>query len=201
MYGVVRGDTPGAGGLEVRVRIIAGIYGGRKLDAPRGRTTHPMGERVRGAMFNTLASKLPGARVLDAYAGTGVVGFEALSRGAREVVAVEQDRLAQKIIANNMELLDVDYPDYTLFRGRVQSFLSTRSADSFDIIFVDPPYYDYNQHLSTVERIFGLLKPGGLMVISKPGKCEDIVLPSGIVVVDNRSYGEAHLMYCRRKGV
>ena len=185
----------------MRVRIIAGKYGGRKLDAPRGRTTHPMGERVRGALFNSLISELPGARVLDAYAGTGVIGFEALSRGASEVVAVEQDRMAQKIIANNMMLLGIDYPNYTLFRGRMQSFLSARSADSFDIIFVDPPYHDYNQHLSTVERIFALLKPGGLMVISKPGKCEDIVLPNGIVVVDNRSYGEAHLVYCRRKGV
>lgn len=185
----------------MRVRIIAGKYGGRKLDAPRGRTTHPMGERVRGALFNSLIQEIPGARVLDAYAGTGVVGFEALSRGAREVMAVEHSRAAQKTITTSMELLGVEYPEYTLFRGRVQSFISSRAADSFDIIFVDPPYYEYNQHLSTVEKLFGLLKPGGLMVISKPGKCEDIVLPNGIVVVDNRSYGEAHLMYCRRKGV
>ena len=184
----------------MRVRIIAGKYGGRKLDAPRGRTTHPMGERVRGAMFNTLISELPNARVLDAYAGTGVVGFEALSRGAQEVVAVEHSRLAQKIISNNAELLGVDYPEYSLFRGRVQSFISSRAADNFDIIFVDPPYYEYNQHLSTVEKLFGLLKPSGLMVISKPGKCEEVVLPNGIVVVDNRSYGEAHLSYYRREG-
>lgn len=184
----------------MRVRVIAGKYGGRKLDAPRGRTTHPMGERVRGALFNTLISELPGARVLDAYAGTGVVGFESLSRGASEVVAVEQDRLAQKIITNNMEALGLDYPEYTLFRGRIQSFISSRSADGFDIIFVDPPYYEYNQHLSTIERLFGLLKPGGLMVISKPGKCEDVVLPNEIVVVDNRSYGEAHLAYYRHRG-
>lgn len=184
----------------MRVRVIAGKYGGRKLDAPRGRTTHPMGERVRGALFNTIMSELPGARVLDAYAGTGVVGFEALSRDAREVVAVEQNRLAQKIITNNMELLGIDYPEYTLFRGRVQSFISSRAADGFDIIFVDPPYYEYNQHLSTVEKLFGLLKPGGLMVISKPGKCEEVVLPNEIVVVDNRSYGEAHLAYYRHQG-
>ena len=184
----------------MRVRVIAGNHGGRMLNAPRGRTTHPMGERVRGAMFNSLISELPGARVLDAYAGTGVVGLEALSRGAKEVVAVEQNRAAQKAITENMQTLNVNYPEYTLFRGRMQQFLGMRSATDFDVIFVDPPYYDYNMHLSTVERIFGLLKPGGLMVLSKPGKCEEVVLPSGIVVVDNRSYGEAHLSHYRREG-
>lgn len=107
----------------MRVRVIAGNHGGRMLNAPRGRTTHPMGERVRGAMFNSLISELPGARVLDAYAGTGVVGLEALSRGAKEVVAVEQNRAAQKAIAENMQTLNVDYPEYTLFRGACSNFL------------------------------------------------------------------------------
>ena len=183
----------------MRVRVIAGKFGGLLLNAPRGRTTHPMGERVRSAMFNSLIHEVPSARVLDAYAGTGVVGFEALSRGAESVIAVEQDRRAQKIIAGSMEKLRVDAPEYTLFRGRVQTFISTHLDDEFDIIFVDPPYHEFNQHLSTVEKLFGLLKPGGLMVISKPGKCEEVVLPNGIVVVDNRSYGEARLTYYRKE--
>ena len=186
----------------MRVRIIAGYYGGRMLGAPRGRTTHPMGERVRGAMFNSLMAELPGTRILDAFAGTGVIGLEALSRGAVRVVAVEKSRPAQKIIAENVELLGLEDSDaYRLFRGKVSQYMSTHPEDSFDIIFVDPPYHEYNQHLSTIEKLFGLLKTGGLMVISKPDKCEDLVLPNGIVVVDNRSYGEAHLMYCRQKGV
>lgn len=184
----------------MRVRIIAGLYGGRKLDAPRGRTTHPMGERVRSALFNTLIHRLPGAEVLDAYAGTGALGFEALSRGAHAVTAIEHDRLAQKIITSNQALLGIDDDHYQLFRGRVSSYISSHPEVRYDIIFVDPPYYEFNQHLSTVERLFRLLKPSGLMVLSKPDKCEDLVLPSGIVVVDNRSYGEAHLVYCRREG-
>lgn len=184
----------------MRVRVIAGHHGGRMLGAPRGRTTHPMGERVRGAMFNSLMAELPGARVLDAFAGTGVVGLEALSRGATEVVAVEKSRAAQKAISENVELLGLENGDfYRLFRGKVSQYISTHPDESFDIIFVDPPYHEYNQHLSTVEKIFGLLKPGGLMVLSKPGKCEEVVLPNGIVVVDNRSYGEAHLVYYRKK--
>lgn len=184
----------------MRVRVIAGLYGKRKLDAPRGRRTHPMGERVRGAMFNTLVDIVPGAKVLDAYAGTGVVGIEALSRGAANVVAIEHDRLAQKVIDNNIELLGIEEDAYQLFRGRVSSYISSHPDEQFDIIFVDPPYYEINQHLSTIERLFGLLKPDGLMVLSKPGTCERVVLPNGIVVVDNRSYGEAHLEYYRQKG-
>ncbi len=184
----------------MRVRVIAGYYGGRMLDAPRGRTTHPMSERIRGAMFNSLIHEIPGATVLDAYAGTGVVGFEALSRGAAHVVAIERHRLAQKIIANSAETLGIEDNKYRLHRGRVQQFISSYEGEGFDIIFADPPYYDYIQHLSTVERLFGLLKPEGLMVLSKPGTCEEAVLPSGIVVVDNRSYGDAQLSYYRREG-
>lgn len=184
----------------MRVRVIAGKFGGLLLDAPRGRTTHPMGERVRSAMFNSLIHRVADARVLDAYAGTGVVGFEALSRGAQSVIAIDHDRRAQKIIASNMEKLRLDTPEYTLFRGRVQSFISTHQSDLFDIIFVDPPYHEFNMHLSTVEKLFSLLKPGGLMVLSKPGKCEEVVLPNGIVVVDNRSYGEARLTYYQKEG-
>lgn len=182
----------------MRVRVIAGMYGGRKLDAPRGRTTHPMGERVRSALFNTIMSELPSAEVLDVFAGTGAVGFEALSRGARRVEAIENSRLAQKVISNNIESLGLE-DEYKLFRGRVSSYISTHPDARFDIIFVDPPYYQINEHLSTIEKLFGLLKPEGLMVLSKPGNSESLVQPNGIVVVDNRSYGEAHLIYYRRK--
>ena len=65
------------------IRIIAGKYGGRKIDAPDSNRTHPMGERVRNAMFNSIAGEIVGARVLDAFAGTGSIGLEAISRGAK----------------------------------------------------------------------------------------------------------------------
>lgn len=180
--------------------MIAGYHGGRMLDAPRGRTTHPMSERIRGAMFNSLIHEVQDAQVLDAFAGTGVIGFEALSRGAAHVTAVENHRVAQKIIANNAETLGVDDDTYTLFRGRVRRFITSYEGEGFDIIFVDPPYYHFNEHLSTVEQLFALLKPEGLMVLSKPGTCEEAVLPNGIVVVDNRRYGDAQLSYYRREG-
>lgn len=184
----------------MRVRLIAGKYGGRWLDAPASGGTHPMGERIRNAMFNKVHHEIPGAKVLDAYAGTGAVGLEALSRGAGHVTFVESDRLAQKIITNNFERLGVDEEEVRLYRTRVKSFLGTAEPESFDLIFVDPPYYEIMTHFSTIDRLVGLLKPGALMVLSKPGKCEENVVSKDIVVVDNRSYSNATLTYYRKKG-
>ena len=183
----------------MRVRVIAGEFGGRQLDAPRGRGTHPMGERIRGALFNSILQELPGAVVLDAYAGTGAIGIEAISRGAKHATLIEHGRVPQKAIAKNLDLLNIDEDRAHLVRSRVNAWISTNPDARFDIIFADPPYYNIEQHLSTVERLLDLLKPGALMILSKPGKCEDIVAGREIVVVDNRSYSNATLTFYRRK--
>ena len=88
----------------MRVRIISGEFGGRFIKTPPGSTTHPMGERVRSAMFNSLGESIRDARVLDAFAGSGAVGLEALSRGAESAVFVERDRVAQRVIAENISI-------------------------------------------------------------------------------------------------
>ena len=165
----------------MRVRIIAGEFGGRFIQTPPGSTTHPMGERVRSAMFNSLGETVRGARVLDAFAGSGAIGLEALSRGAESVVFVERDRVAQRVIAENIGSLGVDEKSIVI---------KTTISEKFDIIFADPPYH--NPQFSTVSRLMGLLKPGGCMILSHPGIGE-VPIQNGIVVVDNRSYGEAHL--------
>lgn len=178
----------------MNLRIIAGEFGGRRLDAHVTSRTHPMGERPRGAMFNSLAGSIDGARVLDAYAGTGAIGFEALSRGASHAVFVERDRIAQKILASNIAALGVEART-DLVRTSVSNWLDTYSGEPFDLIFVDPPYHD--PQFSTVSRIFDLLKPKGLMVLSHIGRSE-VPTKTGVVVVDNRSYGNAHLTFYRR---
>lgn len=177
------------------VRIIAGQYGGRKIEAPDGRRTHPMGDRPRSALFNIIQGELDGARVLDAFAGTGALGFEALSRGAASVTFIERDRIAQKVLASNISLLGVEEKT-KLIRTSVANWLSTTDHESqYDLIFADPPYHD--TQLSTVSQLFGLLKPGALMVLSVPGSSERPTKP-GVVVVDNRSYGTASLIFYRR---
>jgi 16S rRNA (guanine966-N2)-methyltransferase len=180
----------------MNIRIISGKYGGRILDAPSGRRMHPMGERIRNAMFNSIGSEIKDAVVLDVFAGTGSVGLEALSRGAKHVTFVERDRLLQKILAGNIERLDAERQT-ELIRTSVFNWLSTSSPGTFDIIFADPPYTD--PQLSTVSKLFGLLKPNALMVLSHPGKGE-VPTKNGVVVVDNRSYGNADLTFYRREG-
>ena len=180
----------------MNVRLIAGKYGGRILAAPANDRTHPMSERVRNALFNSIASEIHGSVVLDAFAGTGAVGFEALSRGASSVDFIEKDRVAANILRENYDTLGS--PDgVAIITTSVSSWLTTVSDREYDLIFADPPYH--NPQFSTVSRLMGLLKPGALMVISHSGRGEELIPQDDIVVVDNRSYGNANLTFFRRK--
>ena len=178
----------------MNIRLISGVYGGRKIDAPDGDRTHPMSERVRNAVFNSIGGEIEGANVLDAFAGTGSVGLEAISRGAKHATFIERDRIAQKILAKNITTLSAE-EHATIVRGSVGVWADTQIEPVFDIIFADPPYHD--TQFSTVTKLFGLLKLGGLMILSHPGRGE-IPTKTGVVVVDNRSYGNAYLTFYRR---
>lgn len=179
----------------MNIRIISGTYGGRKIEAPDNRRTHPMGERVRNALFNSIGNEIQGAEVLDAFAGTGAIGLEAISRGAKNTTFVEKDKIAQNILAKNITTLGADSQSKVI-RASVSGWLSTRDEAYYDIIFADPPYHDLQ--LSTVSQLMPLLKPNGLMVLSHTGRGEVPNLENGIVVVDNRSYGNAYLTSFRR---
>lgn len=178
----------------MNVRIIAGAFGGRIIDGSATDKTHPMSERIRNAMFNSIGDEIEGAVVLDAFAGSGALGLEALSRGAKRAVFVDRDRIAQKIIEKNIQVLKVEDRSQ-LIKANVSSWSNT-TDEQFDIIFVDPPFHD--MQLSTVSKLFGLLKSNGLMVLSYPGRGE-APTETGVVVVDNRSYGNAALAYYRKK--
>ncbi len=176
------------------IRLISGEFGGRRLDAPNNERTHPMSERARSAMFNSLGSLVEGATVLDAFAGTGSLGLEALSRGAKHATFIEKDNVAQNVIARNITSFNLE-DRATLIRTTVNNWLETADPPQFDLIFADPPYHD--TQFSTVEKLQGLLKPNALMVLSHPGRSETRT-KTGVVVVDNRSYGNAVLTFYRR---
>jgi 16S rRNA (guanine966-N2)-methyltransferase len=178
----------------MNVRLIAGKFGGRIIDAPGRSSTHAMSERARNALFNTLGDALSGARVLDLFAGSGSLAFEALSRGATSAIMVEKDRIAAKIIKKNIDALGV-HKEAAVIQAGVAAWLATAEIEPFDIIFADPPYHD--PQYPTVKKAFGLLKPGALMVLSHPGKGE-VPSDNGVVVVDNRSYGNLNLTFYRR---
>ena len=176
----------------MNVRLIAGSLGGRSIACPPGERTHPMGERIRGSLFNILGD-INGFAVLDVFAGSGALGFEALSRGAASVTFIERDKVAQNIIGENITTLNVA-ARARLVRTSVAGWDETTDGDQFDLILADPPYHDIQ--LSTVARLTKYLKPNGLMVLSYSGR-ESVPTVNGVVVVDNRSYGDAALAFYR----
>ena len=161
------------------LRITSGKYRGRVISTPGGKT-HPMGERERLALFNMIASHLPEAIVLDAFAGSGALGIEALSRGARKVVFVAKNSEACRIIRKNLATLgensEVDQLD-----------ISNYTSDTrFDVILADPPYDSFNP--AVVQKLVKLLSGEGILVLSHPGEAPEI---AGLKCEKSRTYAGA----------
>jgi 16S rRNA (guanine(966)-N(2))-methyltransferase RsmD len=147
-------------------RIIGGRGKGRRLSAPRGLETRPTGARVRQTLFDILAPRLPGCRFLDAFAGSGAVGLEALSRGAAAVVLIEQSAPAVAAIRNNTTVVGAG-GDVQVFRQDAQVALPALASEGrrFDVIYLDPPYGSdlYERALDAIADA-GLLASGGVVV-------------------------------------
>lgn len=121
------------------MRIIGGKYRGRKLNFPARPGLRPTLGRTRETLFNWVLPMLPGARCLDLFAGSGALGLEALSRGAAQVLFVEQDRAVADALAQNLERLDVPQAQWALHRGDAET-LAPGAPERFDLIFLDPPF-------------------------------------------------------------
>ena len=175
------------------MRIIAGTLGGRIFASPGGHRTHPMSDKMRGALFNSLGD-ISGLTVLDAFAGTGALAFEAVSRGAINAVLLENDRNAQKTIAENIELLGLE--NCRLVRAAAGPWLST-TQDTFDLILLDPPYDNLQPNL--LERLAQRLCASGRLVLSWPGRQAP---PSfeGLELVSSKQYGDSSLHFYEHKG-
>ncbi len=180
----------------MNIRLISGQFGGRILEGSGTNRTHPMSERIRSSLFNIIGSEIEGAEVLDAFAGSGSLGLESISRGAKHATFIERDRVAQNVITNNFKTLGLE-KNVKLIKAPVASWLET-TEQRFDIIFADPPFHD--PQLSTAMKLIRLLKPNGLMVLSYLGRGE-VPTDLGVVVVDNRRYGDAVLSFYRKENV
>ncbi len=121
------------------MRIIAGGLRGRRLKPPTWDGLRPTSDKLRETLFNIVARRIAGARVLDGYAGTGAVGLEAVSRGAVFVTFVESDRRAQRLIADNVAHCGVE-TGYAIVRAPVEQALENMTTASLDVMFFDPPY-------------------------------------------------------------
>lgn len=145
-----------------QLRVIAGTLKGRRLGGPAWAGLRPTSDRLRETLFNVLAGTVAGARVLDAYAGTGAVGIEALSRGASHVTFVERDRRALELIADNLARCGIR-GGYTVMRGDLSADAPSSLAPVFDLVFLDPPYAVSPD--AALAPLSALLAPGGRLIV------------------------------------
>lgn len=179
----------------MKIRIIAGAHGGRMIDTPPARRTHPMSTRARGALFNSLAQEVRSATVLDAFAGSGALGLEALSRGASSAVLVEKDRVAARIISQSITLLRLG-EQAKVVCASVKSWLGTNPDAMFSLIFADPPYHDL-QH-DSIRALAQRLAAGGVLVLSWPNDEKPLTLPD-LAIYRQRSYAGAQIIFYQHK--
>lgn len=121
------------------MRIVGGEWRGRTIKAPRGTAVRPTLDRVREAWMSIVQLSLPGARVLDLFAGSGALGIEALSRGALSVEFVDSDTRSLSVVRSNLESLGA-MSRSTITRGDAIEFARPLSANAYDVVFADPPY-------------------------------------------------------------
>lgn len=205
------------------MRITSGIFRGRKLVSPNSETTHPMGDREKLALFNSLGDSIKGAVVLDLFAGSGALGLEALSRGAKDIDFVENSRKAVLSIKSNISALEVSNST-NIFVQDVKVFLDYALANpkKYDIILIDPPYDKFEKFFnpntgvaanktnsgsagqcahycaSAIFNLSELLSPEGKIVLSHPGLVPPANLFSGLKLISSRKYARANISIYER---
>lgn len=190
------------------MRIIAGRFKGQEIKTPKnGETTRPTTDRAKEAIFSHLEAVgvLDDAHVADVYAGTGALGFEALSRGARSVTFVEANAQVAKLIAATAQGLkgpDVKHIHVRIARTKAEKF-AERAADSkaqqFDVIFMDPPYAVSTDTVNTLAAQLGTaLSVNGVMMIERSIRTTPIEAPEGFEIYMRKDYGETAVFYLQR---
>jgi 16S rRNA (guanine966-N2)-methyltransferase len=175
------------------VRVIAGWLGGRNFSSPGGHRTHPMSDKVRGAIFGVLGD-IKGLTVLDAFAGSGALAIEAISRGAKNALAIEVDKRAHTVITENITALGIADRVKTV-RAFAGAWSTRHQAELFDLVFVDPPYDDIPyRDLKSLPRH---LEAGGTLVLSWPGNMEALKF-EGLTAVQTKNYGDAQLVFYQK---
>jgi 16S rRNA (guanine966-N2)-methyltransferase len=178
------------------MRVIAGRYKGRRLQTPSWDGLRPTSDKLRETLFNVLAPRFEGARVIDGYAGTGAVGIEALSRGAAHVAFVESDRRAVALVQSNLAICGVQQ-GYTIHHGDVASVIRRMLGDpAFDLALLDPPYDD-DRVKQALEAVAEKLAGDGLVVLERPTRRDPDVPPS-LVRVREVASGDSTLTFLAR---
>ena len=176
------------------MRIISGDLKGKVIEN-LSNSTHPMSEKIRGGLFNILGD-ISGLTILDCFAGTGAISFEAISRGAKSAMLVESNKKAQKSIANNIKKLELGSAT-KLIGSSVSSFISHYAGENFDLIICDPPF-DKPINTDEIIKLEKMLKPDALLVLSLPITSINLQFES-LLEIKEKTYGDARLVFFRRK--
>ncbi len=175
------------------VKIITGTKKGRRLETLEGNATRPTSERIKGAMFSSIQFDIENRRVLDLFAGSGQLGFEALSRGAESVMFVDSEREAMEIVKRNakaLDLFDVSRFSVSDYRNYIRK---ASGRDRYDLVFIDPPY-DMKCCLEALERLKNaeLIIPGAIVVMESGEEeiLREAVESLGFEVMKSTSYGK-----------
>lgn len=178
------------------MRIIGGEYRSRILADIKGDNVRPTSDRAREALFNILGLRVRGARVLDLFAGSGALGIESLSRGAKEATFNDVSKDSVAIVKKNLALLKAE-EKARVYQTDFAAFLNLAKAP-FDLIFIDPPYrFDYGEKALQIISDKGLLTENGIAVYERD--CPFAGEIAGLDKFDERKYGKAFLTFFRRK--
>jgi 16S rRNA (guanine966-N2)-methyltransferase len=179
------------------LRIIAGSFRGRRIRVPEGPSVRPTPDRVRESLFDILGPHLEGLDVLDLYAGSGALGLEALSRGARRAVFVESDLRTRKTLRENVRHLGVEHRA-RIVAGEALGRVGSGELGTFDLVFADPPYSDRSAlDLPAILETAGTVRPGGSLVVEQDSRSPAPAAPEGWVLRREARYGRTVLRIYR----
>ena len=181
------------------MRIIAGAARGRRLRAPSSADVRPTGDRVREALFSSLQDRIPGARVLDLFAGTGALGLEALSRGAASVVLVERSGRNLALVRSNVEV--VALPGAEVVHGDALTVLRDPPGSPYDLALLDPPYRMPDDELTEIlVALTPHLADDAVVVVERDRRAGAPRWPANLLPDDDRRYGDTVLHRARATG-
>ncbi|RTZ90518.1 MAG: 16S rRNA (guanine(966)-N(2))-methyltransferase RsmD [Deltaproteobacteria bacterium] len=171
------------------IRITGGEYKGRLIKIPKNQKVRPTRSMVRQAIFNMIGNRIFDAVVLDLFSGSGLLGLEAKSRGARQVFFVENDKMVCKVLKNNLAAVTQRFRDPILCTTAQKALRQFHQAGvSFDIVLMDPPYQmNVGPVLKSLSST-GIVKAGGWIVLER-GKTTELTIPEGLVEIKEKTYG------------
>lgn len=169
------------------MRIVSGKYRGRKLNSPKNNDVRPTSDMIKESVFNIIQNNIPDCRFLDLFAGSGAIGIEALSRGAKEVVFVDNNKESLAVVKSNLELIG---ESAKIINKDYSNALAVLQGQAFDIIYIDPPFVfkDIKGILTLIDK-YNVLSDTGIVVYESLYESGEKEKPENFVLIKSKKYG------------